>query len=125
MKNNEENLEKFKATIKYIHLSINNKDEACSFLSSFSDEDKIDIIHAVKYILAKIQIEKGVNMRNACYDCKYRNSVPGSAHSYCSNPVALAIGDEYGIKSGWFFHPLNFDPTWLRYCDGFEKEKQD
>ena len=86
---------------------------------------KIDIIHAVKYILAKIQIEKGVNMCNACYDCKYRNSVPGSAHSYCSNPVALAIGDEYGIKSGWFFHPLNFDPTWLRYCDGFEKEKQD
>ena len=29
-------------------------------------------------------------------------------------------GNEHGIKSGWFNHPWNFDPTWLESCDGFE-----
>lgn len=28
-------------------------------------------------------------------------------------------GDEYGIKSGWFNFPFNFDPTWLKNCDGY------
>lgn len=30
-------------------------------------------------------------------------------------------GDNHGIRSGWFLWPLNFDPTWLLTCDGFEK----
>lgn len=29
-------------------------------------------------------------------------------------------GDPHGIKNGWFLHPINFDPTWLLTCDGFE-----
>ncbi len=29
------------------------------------------------------------------------------------------VGNEHGIKSGWFNHPFNFDPTWLVSCDGF------
>lgn len=34
------------------------------------------------------------------------------------------VGDEHGIKKGWFNFPWNFDPRWLRNCDGFEpKEK--
>lgn len=34
------------------------------------------------------------------------------------------IGDSHGIRMGWFFWPLNYDPTWLKSCDGFEaKEK--
>jgi len=32
----------------------------------------------------------------------------------------LISGDPYGIKSGWFNWPWNFDPTWLRTCIGFE-----
>lgn len=29
-------------------------------------------------------------------------------------------GDPRGIQRGWFMHPLNFDPTWLLECSGFE-----
>jgi hypothetical protein len=27
----------------------------------------------------------------------------------------------YGIRSGWFHYPFDFDPTWLENCNGFEK----
>lgn len=26
----------------------------------------------------------------------------------------------HGIKNGWFIWPVNFDPTWLENCDGFQ-----
>lgn len=32
------------------------------------------------------------------------------------------LGDVSGIRGGWFLWPLNFDPTWLLTCDGFEKK---
>lgn len=87
-----------------------------------------------------------------CYDCKYRGSVPGSAHSSCHHPnnkellenpllgmlsifanvrrvpaiqgeTGLnVIGNNHGISKGWFNWPCNFDPTWLERCDGFEKK---
>lgn len=28
-------------------------------------------------------------------------------------------GDPYGIEQGWFNWPWNFDPVWIRNCDGF------
>ena len=38
-------------------------------------------------------------------------------------PTGLKVkGDEHGINSGWFNHPLNFDPVWLEECDGFKKK---
>ena len=83
-----------------------------------------------------------------CYKCKHRRSVPGDAHSRCAHPkvtasnlgsglfdatVALISGKSlevatelgitanlHGIKMGWFMWPVNFDPTWLRSCTGFE-----
>ena len=30
------------------------------------------------------------------------------------------VGAEQGIRRGWFLWPVNFDPTWLEHCDGFE-----
>lgn len=36
-------------------------------------------------------------------------------------PGVKVIGDPVGIRKGWFNHPLNFDPTWLISCNGFEK----
>lgn len=87
-----------------------------------------------------------------CYECKWRGSVPGDAHSCCNhplvsderkdhltnmfamfanvgriNPIQPKINklniraDDYGVKSGWFNFPWNFDPTWLISCDGFDK----
>jgi len=34
-------------------------------------------------------------------------------------------GDRHGIKQGWFNWPINFDPIWLKNCDGFEEKKND
>ena len=89
-----------------------------------------------------------------CYECKFRGSVPGSAHSCCehpankeilNNPLAQVlgilasvdridpinvisekikvVGNPIGIKRGWFNYPLNFDPTWLVECNGFERKE--
>ena len=60
--------------------------------------------------------------RPNCYDCEYRGELIGNAHSECFNLKAKVKGNEHGIKSGWFCHPSNFDPTWLEECDGFKKK---
>lgn len=60
-----------------------------------------------------------------CYKCVHKLSVPGSAHSRCNNFDARVQGDPYGIRSGWFMWPLNYDPTWLRSCDGFSDKPED
>lgn len=80
-----------------------------------------------------------MNAGRSCYQCKYRGSVPGDAHSCCHYPgndtgiagmlsegnlinaVRLGIrAESHGVKNGWFFWPMNFDPVWLTNCDGFE-----
>lgn len=30
----------------------------------------------------------------------------------------------YGVRSGWFNWPFNFDPAWLENCDGFEASQK-
>ena len=82
-----------------------------------------------------------------CYECKYRGTVAGSAHSCCNHPKCkkieldgvlglLAISGGLppietglnikanltGIRGGWFFHPFNFDPVWLEECNGFKNK---
>ena len=74
-----------------------------------------------------------------CYECKFRGSVPGDAHSCCKYPgnstgtfdlfnkknrdnaKKLNIkGNEHGISNMWFCWPINYDPIWLENCDGFK-----
>lgn len=83
-----------------------------------------------------------------CYECKWRRNLPGDAHSRCAHPripelsgimsafmeitsgtkqigvpldqAIKVTGDPHGIQMGWFMWPANFDPTWLKSCDGFE-----
>lgn len=67
-----------------------------------------------------------------CYECVYREEVPGSCHSSCNkgmesifgNDTINVTGNEHGIKKGWFYFPFNFDPVWLESCDGFESRKK-
>ena len=59
-----------------------------------------------------------------CYKCDYRGKIPGDAHSKCHNGEASVKGHPHGVRSGWFFWPLNFDPVWLVSCDGFETKKE-
>jgi len=88
-----------------------------------------------------------------CYQCKHRQDLAGSAHSSCEHPALkdgvtpiLALlatlhssqrggpiavgnggftvkGNQHGIKNGWFMHPLNFDPSWVEECNGFESKQ--
>lgn len=57
-----------------------------------------------------------------CYECKHRGEVLGSCHSSCGNREAKVTGAEHGIRRGWFFWPYNFDPVWLKSCNGFEAQ---
>lgn len=56
-----------------------------------------------------------------CYKCIYRGTIPGDAHSLCRNFKAKVTGMSHGIKNGWFFWPINFDPVWLVSCNGFKE----
>ena len=65
--------------------------------------------------------------RNACYDCAHRAGVFDSAHSECRHPqrVDLTIeAERRGQENGWFTWPWDFDPVWLRECDGFTLEPE-
>jgi len=83
----------------------------------------------------------GIKMKPNCYKCEYKGSVPGDAHSCCKYPgtstdmfdmfnrnnIILAqklniSGNAHGVRNGWFWWPVNFDPVWLESCNGF-KEK--
>jgi hypothetical protein len=76
-----------------------------------------------------------------CYECKHRGNVPGDAHSCCEYPgndtglfsffseenlknkIKLNVkGHPQGVRMGWFLWPVNFDPTWLISCNGFENK---
>ena len=59
-----------------------------------------------------------------CYECKHRRSIPGNCHSQCANGEAKVVGNPHGVMNGWFWWPINFDPTWLQNCTGFEKKEQ-
>lgn len=106
--------------VEYINLITNKeKSKAEEYLSSFSDREKVRILMDAKTILADLAIRNGADMSGKCYTCKYRKNIPGDCHSSCGNQLATVKADPYGIRKGWFFHPFNFDPIWLRYCDGY------
>ena len=79
-------------------------------------------------------------MQHNCYTCKYRGEVPGSAHSSCNSTgdssiamyVAMFIEksgcnfenlrlNPHGVKNGWAFWPVDFDPVWVEHCNFYEK----
>lgn len=86
-------------------------------------------------------------MEKKCYNCVHRRAVPGSAHSAC-NLVRTVYGGELaakmemglslgllkltngegkpvlqlagpGVRAGWAKWPLDFDPVWVKSCEGF------
>ena len=60
-----------------------------------------------------------------CYKCVHRRELPGNAHSRCNNIKTKVVGNETGIRRGWFIWPFNFDPVWLMSCDGFSDNPAD
>lgn len=66
-----------------------------------------------------------MSKRPDCYECKYRGTIPGDAHTRCKHPKRGTLkikGHPGGIKGGWFSWPGNFDPIWLLECDGFQPD---
>lgn len=61
-----------------------------------------------------------MNEKPDCYKCKHRLSIPGDCHSQCANPKAEVTANPHGVMNGWFYWPFNFDPIWLKSCNGFE-----
>jgi len=79
-----------------------------------------------------------------CHKCIHRGNVPGNTHSCCTHPSLNAAdeilsllgvsspalkelkieGDPHGIEMGWFIWPVNFDPIWLKNCNGYEEKKE-
>ena len=88
-----------------------------------------------------------------CYNCKFRGTVPGSAHSRCNvlsstcsdepklfeleimlsthsvqltnkdTGEPLVKFDDHGIRNGWASWPIDFDPVWIERCV-FETKKE-
>lgn len=78
-----------------------------------------------------------------CYNCKFCKDIIGDAHKQCVHPkiggernifgfAAFLKGhnplnitaDPSGIKNGWFIWPINFDPVWLKTCNGYQPINQ-
>ena len=58
-----------------------------------------------------------------CYRCAHKRSVPGDAHIQCTNPDPAMVGNEHGIRNGWFVYPWVFDPVWMeKRCDNFTEK---
>lgn len=61
-------------------------------------------------------------VKNNCYTCKHKRSVPGETHIKCEKPDPDMTGDAYGSRMGWFFYPMLFDPTWMtKKCNNYEE----
>ena len=59
---------------------------------------------------------------NNCWNCKHKRNISGDAHIQCVKPDPEMKGNPHGIKKGWFFYPINFDPVWMeKKCSNFER----
>lgn len=61
--------------------------------------------------------------QNECHMCKHRRSIPGDAHSMCTNPDMTIKANVHGVRNGWFIYPINYDPNWkISLCKNFEQK---
>ena len=82
--------------------------------------------HVLEQLIASLMVKSAPikgnkeKIMSECYSCQHRREISGDAHSECVNPDTEMTGDLYGIKSGWFSYPLNFDPVWkTKECMNF------
>ena len=52
-----------------------------------------------------------------CRTCAYKKDVSGDTHISCSfdwdnSKYTPPKASPYGIRSGWYLFPINFDPIW-------------
>ena len=67
-------------------------------------------------------MDKGRNMKNECWTCKFKREVPMNYHIMCIKPDKKMVGHPHGIKNGWFYYPGLFDPLWkMKDCDNYKE----
>ena len=98
------------------------KREVIQSLDKYDDKNKKMIYIAAKEIIAEISVENHCDVPD-CRKCIFCYQHSFTHHIACLNSFATVRGDKHGEKNGWFQYPINFDPIWLNYCDGF-KEKE-
>lgn len=61
------------------------------------------------------------NRPDNCYECRHMRDVPGNCHIRCVNPDPNMTGSAHGIREGWFYYPMLFDPVWkTSICANYE-----
>jgi len=76
-----------------------------------------------------------------CHNCKFKRNIAGDSHIQCvhkeafvfikniislNKPLSFPLNidiNEIGIEKGYVIWPINFDPIWLKNCDGFDEQK--
>jgi hypothetical protein len=53
-----------------------------------------------------------MKLKTECHECAHMREVPGNSHIRCARPDPDMTGDPHGVRKGWFFYPLLFDPVW-------------
>lgn len=60
--------------------------------------------------------------KDDCYKCAHKRDVLGNCHIRCANPDETMQGNPHGMKHGWFYYPMLFDPIWRETeCKNFEQ----
>lgn len=75
-----------------------------------------------------------------CESCKYAQPIPGDAHISCrvgipssitvneliaddiSTSNSKVVLDAHGVRNGWCYWPMNFDPIWVKSCTAFREK---
>lgn len=65
-----------------------------------------------------------------CHECQHHETNPGDCHLTCrkgidevfkgANPTLQVKLNPHGVKMGWAYWPLNFDPIWVQECNSFK-----
>ena len=53
-------------------------------------------------------------LQSDCFNCVHKIEYHCECHVGCKNPDPNMIGHPHGIKHGWFFYPVLFDPVWMK-----------
>jgi len=67
-----------------------------------------------------------------CNNCAYKVSVPTSSHhiscrfNWIKSELNSPTVNQHGVKEGWYYFPLNFDPVWqTEECKAFSSIKDE
>lgn len=64
-------------------------------------------------------------LKQECDKCQNRQPIPGDNHIMCLDPDPDMVGNDHGVKKGWFNYPVCFDPIWkMRRCRHFKPKDQ-